>query len=85
MLAVLERGLADFLMYTRTTEPDNRRNARYAWHARLRKEQCTAWLLSDAANYPCTFRSLCDVLGYEHTWIRARVLRLPHLRGMVAA
>lgn len=60
MLAVLEEAVATYQRYVTCT---GRRGSRLF-------REAEAWIMEDEASWPCSFRSVCDVLGLDPGYLR---------------
>lgn len=66
MLAVLEQAVRD---YTRLLGRDSR-------PARKAVEDLEVWFASDSTEWPCSFASICDILGLERNYVRSLLGRV---------
>ncbi len=65
LLAVLEEGVVTFQRYVNSPRRRGQRLFREA----------EEWLLSDDVSWPCSFRNVCDVLGFDVAYLRSGLMR----------
>jgi hypothetical protein len=65
LLAVLEEAVVTYQRYVTSTRRRGQRLFREA----------EEWVVSDDASWPCSFRNVCDVLGFDVDYLRQGLLR----------
>jgi hypothetical protein len=64
LLAVLEDAVITFQRYTGSTRRRGQRLFR----------ETEAWIISDDVGWACSFRNVCDALGFDTEWLRQGLL-----------
>jgi hypothetical protein len=65
--AVLEDGIQTFLQNVKAT-------GRRSFSLHLQQREALAWIVSEERSGVFTFERICEVLGIEAGWLRAKVL-----------
>lgn len=65
LLAVLEEAVVTFQRYVTSSRRRGQRLFREA----------EEWILSDDVSWPCSFRNVCDTLGFDVEYLREGLLR----------
>lgn len=76
LLAVLEEAVVTFQRYVNSPRRRGQRLFREA----------EEWMMSDDVSWPCSFRNVCDVLGFDISYLRDGLMRWrDHQRSGVVA